>query len=240
MRFSIQLYSLREISEKPQDFLALFPKLKEMGFDGVEFAGYHGLGAEELRRALDEAGLVTTGTHLGLDDLKPERLAETIAFCKTLGMTRIGVGSAPHGSPAETAATCAALAAAFEAAKPQGITIYYHNHEGEFRPFEDGACAMDQLLAACAIQLDTYWSFCAGVDNEAFLHQHKDRVCSLHIKDGMGREGRALGEGNCDLAAVVRAAKAIGLEWLVLEDESLGQGLASVAKGIAWLKRNAV
>jgi len=222
-----------------KSFLALFPQLKALGFDGVEFAGFHGLGAEELRAALDGAGMVATGCHVGLNDLKPDNLPATIAFCKTLGMDKIGIGGAPHKNPKETAESCAVLKAAYDAALPQGITIYYHNHSGEFEPFKDGTLAVDMFKQACALQVDTYWSFCAGADNYAFITENRDRISSLHIKDGMKREGRALGEGDCDLAAVVRAAKEIGLEWLVLEDESRGSGIDSVAKGAAWLKANA-
>ena len=207
MKFSVQLYSLRDLVKDGPSFLALFPKLKALGFDGVEFAGYHGLSAEEIRAALDAAGLVATGCHMGLDDLKLENLQGTIEFCKTLGMSAIGVGGAPHRTARATAKSCTVLKKASAAALPQGITIYYHNHSGEFKPFRNKVLAIDMFKEACVLQVDTYWSFCAGVDNEKFLTENKDRICSVHIKDGKGHDGRALGEGNCDLATVVRMAK---------------------------------
>jgi len=239
MKFSLQLYSLRDMAKDQESFLALFPKLKALGFDGVEFAGYHGLSAETIRAALDDAGLVATGCHMGLNDLRLENLPATIAFCKTLGMDMIGIGGAPHATAKMTAKSCTVLKKAYAAALPQGITIYYHNHSGEFKPFRNGVLAIDMFKAACALQVDTYWSFCAGADNYRFITENRDRICSLHIKDGVKREGRALGEGDCDLATVVRAAKEIGLEWLVLEDESRGGGIESVAKGAEWLRANA-
>jgi len=239
MKFSVQLYSLRDITPDKESFLAIFPKLKALGFDGVEFAGYHGCSAEELRAALDDAGLVATGCHMGLGDLKLENLPATIAFCKTLGMDKIGIGGAPHATARMTRKSCTVLKKAYAAALPQGITIYYHNHSGEFKPFRNKVLAIDMFKEACALQVDTYWSFCAGADNYKFITENKDRICSIHIKDGKGHSGRALGEGECDLHTVVRAAKEIGMEWLVLEDESRGSGIESVAKGAAWLKANA-
>jgi len=239
MKFSVQLYSIRDMAKDQESFLALFPQLKALGFSGVEFAGYHGLSAEKIRAALDDAGLVATGCHMGLNDLRLENLPATIKFCKTLGMDMIGIGGAPHATARMTAKSCTVLKKAYAAALPQGITIYYHNHSGEFRPFRNGVLAVDTIKAACALQVDTYWSFCAGADNYKYITENKDRICSLHIKDGVGHSGRALGEGNCDLAAVVRAAKDIGMEWLVLEDESRGGGIESVAKGARWLKENA-
>jgi sugar phosphate isomerase/epimerase len=239
MKFSVQLYSLRDVTPDGESFLALFPKLKALGFDGVEFAGYHGLEAGVIREALDGAGLVATGCHMGLNDLTLKNLPATVAFCKTLGMEMIGIGGAPHATARMTAKSCAVLKKAYAAALPQGMTIYYHNHSGEFKPFRNGVMAIDMFKEACALQVDTYWSFVAGADNWTFLTENRDRICGVHIKDGKGREGRALGEGGCDLHTVVRAAREIGLEWLVLEDESRGDQMESVAKGARWLRANA-
>jgi len=238
MKFSVQLYSLRELARDAGSFLALFPELKAMGFSGVEFAGYHGLDAEAIRKALDDAGLVATGCHVGLDNYKPDKLQETIDFHKILGMSAIGLGGAPHATAKLTQKSCAVLAKAYPVALEQGMTVYYHNHSGEFRKFRNGRTAIEYFKEACALQLDTYWSFCAGVDNYQFITENKDRISSLHIKDGKGRRGTALGEGDCDLRAVVKAAKEIGLDWLVLEDETTGAGLESVRKGAQWLKAN--
>jgi len=239
MNFSLQLYSIRDMIKNGDDLLAVFPKLKEMGFDGVEFAGYHGLDAEVIRKALDDAGLVASGAHIGLDNYTPENLQATLDFHKALGMKTVGLGGAPHGTPKKTKKTCAILADAYKIAKEQGMTVYYHNHASEFIPFEeDGTLAIDYFKEACELQIDTYWSFIAEVDNYKYITENKDRICHLHIKDGEGAQSAALGEGECDLHAVVRAAKDIGLPWLVLEDETRNQGLESVKKGIEWLKNN--
>ena len=240
MKFSIQLYTLRDMVKKPEELPSLFPKLKELGFDGVELGGEIKPGeAENIRRALDEAGLVATSAHFGLDDLKPKKLQKTIDFCKILGMPMVGIGGADHGTKRKAAKSCAVLKAAGEAAAAQGITVHYHNHESEFKPYKDGTLAIDLFLAACPLELDTHWSFCAGVDNYDFLTKHKDRICAIHIKDGVGKDTRALGEGDTDLAAVVRGAKAIGMEWLVLENDTpKPDGLSDAARSMAWLKAN--
>jgi len=240
MKFSIQLYTLRDQIKVPADFLALFPTIKAMGFDGVELGGdCHGIDAEDTRRALDDAGLTATGAHMDLKDLRPKNLQKTIDYCKAMGISKIGIGYSDHHTPKKAAKSCAMLKKASDAAALQGITIYYHNHESEFRPYKDGTLPIDLFQAACALQVDTYWSFCAGADNFAFLTENKERISSIHIKDGVGRDTRALGEGNCDLAAVVRGAKAIGLEWLVLENDTpKPDGLSDAARSMAWLKEN--
>jgi len=238
MRFAVQLYSLRDMVTDGESFLALFPKLKAMGFDGVEFAGYHGLSAEEIRKALNEAGLVAVGAHVDISDIAEEKLQATLDFHKALGLKRLGLWGAPHGDKKELAETCAVLSQASKIAQQQGITLYYHNHASEFEAFDDGTLPMDALKLACMLEVDTYWTHVAGVDSYEFITQNKARVCHVHIKDGIAGEACALGEGNCDLYAVVRAANEIGLEWLILEDETRHQGFKSVQLGIAWLNKN--
>ena len=47
-----QIFSARD--EAQQDLYAVLKSLKEMGYDGVEFAGFYGHSAEEVRAMLDE------------------------------------------------------------------------------------------------------------------------------------------------------------------------------------------
>ena len=238
MKFSIQLYGLRDMVKNRSEFPGLFPQLKALGFGGVELWGVPEDPAA-YRRALDDAGLAATSAHFGLDDLRPENLRKTLDACKILGMPMMGIGGAAHGRPKDTEASCAVLKAAHEAAQREGVIVHYHNHADEFKPYKDGTRAIDSFMAACPLELDTYWSFCAGVDNFAFITEHRDRLCAIHIKDGVGRKTKALGEGRCDLAAVVRGAKAIGLGWLVLEnDDPAPDGLSDAARSMAWLKAN--
>ena len=50
-KVGIQLYSVRDAME--QDMDATLAKVKEMGYDYVEFAGYFGKSAEEVKALLD-------------------------------------------------------------------------------------------------------------------------------------------------------------------------------------------
>lgn len=239
MKYAVQLYSLRHHMENGENFFDILKKVKDIGFDGVEFAGYHGYTAEEIKAKLDEYGLVAAGTHMGLKDLTAENLPATIKFCSTLGMNKIGIGGAPHKTLEEVTATSAVLKYAYDEAKKQGITIYYHNHCEEFHPLEDGRYPIDILKAACALQIDTYWSFYAGVDNYKFITENKDYITALHIKDGIDGTPKALGEGNNDLLAVSKAARDIGMEWVVLEnDDPEPDGISDITRSMKYLKEN--
>ena len=61
MKIAVQLYSLRDIIKgSGEELLAILPKIKALGYDGVEFAGYFGVDAATLRAALDSSPSVRT------------------------------------------------------------------------------------------------------------------------------------------------------------------------------------
>lgn len=239
MKFAVQLYSVRDHMERGEDFLEVIKKVKEIGFDGVEFAGYFGHSAEELKECCDSLGLEVVGTHIAIENYLPENLQETLRFHKTLGCKYIGVGGADHDTYDECVTTGKILGDAGKEARKLGMDTYYHNHTEEFTPIKDGATAEDIIGSYCKLELDTYWSFCSGIDNYKYLVENKDKIVLVHIKDGIERKPKALGEGECDLKKVVDGVKAIGLDWVVLEnDNPTPTGLEDIKRSYAWLKAN--
>ena len=59
---AVQLYSVREDCAK--DLPGTLKAIAKMGYKGVEFAGYHGRSAKDLRRMLDDLGLKVAGSHI--------------------------------------------------------------------------------------------------------------------------------------------------------------------------------
>src|SRR6266849_5897184 len=61
---SVQLFSVR--GDCGKDFDAALKQIAEMGFDGVEFAGYYKYGGDAagLRKKLDELNLKAAATHV--------------------------------------------------------------------------------------------------------------------------------------------------------------------------------
>lgn len=236
MKIAVQLYSVRDCINSGEDMLEVLGKIKEMGYEGVEFAGYFGLEPEVLKARLDELGLVCVGTHLGVDSYSPENIQKTIADAKALGMKCMGVGGGAIGTLSELFNTSATMSYGAAVAEKEGIKVYFHNHIHEFEPLES-ITPMDMLIKACALEVDTYWSFCAGVDNYKFITENADKICLLHVKDGIDRVPKALGEGECDIEAVVNGARDAGIEWLIIEnDDPEPNGLADVERSIKYLK----
>lgn len=234
MKFAVQLYSLRDLIHNGDDFLKILEEVKKLGFEGVEFAGYFGLSAETIRAKLDELGLVAVGTHIGLDDYLPENIEKTTAFHKTLGCLAIGVGGAAH----DTVEACEHTGDVLKkGAELSGFATYYHNHTEEFTPLANGKTAMEIISARTKLEIDTYWSFYAGVDNYRFITEHKDDILFIHIKDGLAGKPKALTEGDNDLDAVIRAVKETGIEWVILEnDDPVPDGLSDVARSMHYLQ----
>ena len=46
MKFAVQLYTLRDLIHSGGDLINILKDVKAIGFDGVEFAGYRDLDAE--------------------------------------------------------------------------------------------------------------------------------------------------------------------------------------------------
>lgn len=239
MKLAVQLYSLRHDYTNGEEFLEILGKVKELGFDGVEFAGFAGLEPEVIKARLDELGLTAVGCHMGLDDLKEPKLEETVKTAKALGMKYIGIGGAPHSTEEDVKILGDIFAHANEKYADEGLKFYYHNHTEEYEiKFGDRLC-MDVIADSAYLEVDTYWSFCGGADNYKYLTETKDRIILLHIKDGIDRKPTALGEGNNDLLSVFKAAKEIDMEWLVLEnDDPVPTGIEDITRSMAYFKAN--
>lgn len=230
--------------ENGENFLDILKKVKELGFDGVEFAGFHGYDAETLKKTLDELGLVTVGAHMNLDnDMAPGKIEGTLKFMQTLGAKTVGIGGADTSTETALNHVIEVMGNAEKEAEKVGMKVYFHNHTREFsEPLYNTVpgTIFDRIKEVCFMQIDTYWSFHAGKDNYKLITENRDRIVHLHIKDGLDGTPKALGEGNNDLDAVVRAARDNGIEWLILEnDDPEPDGLSDIARSMVWLNAHA-
>ena len=64
---AVQLYSVRDSVEA--DMASALRKIKDMGYDGVEFAGLYGHSADYIRGLLDAIGLVPISAHVPLVEM---------------------------------------------------------------------------------------------------------------------------------------------------------------------------
>lgn len=237
MKFAVQMYSLREQCKSPEALLKTLEAVREIGYEGVEFAGYQGLPAKALKEKCGALGLTVVGTHNNPVELF-ETLDQTIAFDRALGCENIVLAWAPTETAEEVAELVERLAAAAAQAAQAGLRVLYHNHSHEFKLI-DGVYPLDRIKTACLLELDTYWSFHAGIDTPRYLRENRGRIGLIHLKDGKGGTPCALGEGENNIPAILRAAREIGAQWAVVENDApVPDGLSDVARSLEYLKNN--
>ena len=70
MKIGVQLYSVRD--EMERDFEGTLKRVKDMGYDCVEFAGLFGRSAAEVKALCDAYGLIPISAHVSLDDMRED------------------------------------------------------------------------------------------------------------------------------------------------------------------------
>ena len=236
MEYGLQMWSVRDASEK--DLANALKKVAEIGYKYIEFAGFFNHPAEEVKAMLDEYGLIVSGTHSGLGDLDND-FAGTVKYHKTIGNTNYILPGAPWDTKAALDSTIEKLNKYKPMLAAEGITLGYHNHDGEFKPNKDGQIAHEEMEKRTDVnfEIDTYWAFVAGRDPIETITRLKDRVKIIHLKDGtLDKHGNALGEGEAPVAAVREKAIELGMR-MVVESEGLQPtGLEEVARCMKYLR----
>ena len=237
MEYGIQMYSVRDLTEKNMD--EALRQVSELGYKFVEFAGFFGIPAEEIKAMLDKYGLKVSGTHTGWKEIA-EHFEETVAYHKAIGNKNIIIPGADLSTREKLDALIALINEAQPKLKEAGIALGYHNHSHEFIETAYGAHIHEELEARTQVEfeIDTYWAYVAGLDPIALLERLGDRVRVIHLKDGFadGR-GMALGEGTAPVAAVRDYATAHGLAMVVESETCNPTGIEEVGRCMAYLNQ---
>jgi sugar phosphate isomerase/epimerase len=238
----LQLYSVRQ--QCAQDLPAVLREVSRMGYQGVEFAGYHGHTAEDLRKLLDENKLQCCGAHTGLDTLNEANFAATVAFHQIIGNRFLIVPGMPE-ERLETAAACKETAALFnhlaQKAKQHGMFVGYHAHNRDFKPI-DGQTRWNLLFSNTSpdvvMQLDVGNCLDGGGDPYAILRQFPGRSRTIHLKEHGGPPGAPIGEGIVNWKEVFTLCESTGhTEWYIVEHENTTAPLQSVQACLENLKK---
>ena len=138
----IILYSVRDRitaapdnSGVPYGFAQVLERIAQLGYKEVEFAGYtqhesilgRQITPQEIRKILDDNGLVANGTHTTIN---PATFSQQMDIAQTLGMRNIGTGADPTNSPYRSDWDAAADVwnDLGRQARARGLRLYTHNH----------------------------------------------------------------------------------------------------------------
>jgi sugar phosphate isomerase/epimerase len=233
----LQLYSLR--AQFAKDVPGTLDEVKRWGLRYVELAGTYGLTPEQFKAQLAERGLVPIAAHFPYEEYRDN--PEAVALkAKALGLKYSGCAWIPHEGDFDEK-TCRAAAEVFnragEALAKHGLKFFYHCHGYEFQPFGQGTL-FDLLMRETkpkfvSYEMDIFWVVFPNQDPVKLFQQYGKRWELVHLKDMKKgtptgaltgstdvKNDAALGAGQMDLPAILRAAKKAGVKWYFIEDES--------------------
>jgi sugar phosphate isomerase/epimerase len=185
-RVGVQLYTVRDAL--PKDFDGTLAKIAAIGFKEVEFAGYAGKSAADVRDALKRHGLAAPAAHVDYPSLG-EKWPQVLQDAATIGHTHVvnpWIDESIRKEPDSWKRIADTFNKAGEASRRAGIQFAYHNHHFEFEPVK-GVLPFDTLLQSCdpelvKFELDLCWIAAAGRDPLDYFARHPGRFPLVHVK----------------------------------------------------------
>ena len=233
----LQLYSLR--NEFKKDVPGTFAKIKSWGITKVEDGndGTQGYTLNEYKALLAKNNLEIVSASAPFEELKnsPETV---IKRAKDYGSKYVVCFWIPHKDTIFTIDDTKLALNVFNKAgkrmKAAGITLVYHPHGYEFRPYKN-ATLMDYMIEKSEyfdFEMDVYWFAHPGEDPVEWLRKYPNEFKLMHLKDCQkgvvgNQNGQSdvetnvtLGSGQINIPEIVTEAKNRGLQYLFIEDES--------------------
>lgn len=247
----VQTYTFRRsIGADPAKVL---DTIKMMGFTEIE-GGSGRMLPQDFKKLCDERGISIPSTGVGYDDLI-NKIDSVVWRAKMLGAKYVMCAWIPHQNNVLTFENAKKATEDFNHAgkilKENGLILCYHAHGYEFQPYEDGTL-LDYIFKNTnphyvSFEMDIFWIQFGGGNPTALLNKYGKRWKLMHIKDmrkgikkdlsgGTSTENDvALGTGELNLPAILKAAKKIGIKHYFIEDESSNITI-QVPQSIAYLK----
>jgi sugar phosphate isomerase/epimerase len=217
-------------------------KLQSMGIKYIEGTGARGLTREEYKKLLDRYGFDVVSGGVNFERLENadsiRNVIENLAF---YGAEYAVCYWIPHPGDDFTFDHMKKAVQVFNQAGKQfaaaGIQLLYHPHGYEFRTYPGPGTLFDYMLEQTDpryinFQMDVFWIRNPGQNPAAILRKYPGRFPTTHLKDRMvgsidnpnGRQDRernvVLGDGDVNIAEVMKAAKETGVKYHFIEDES--------------------
>ncbi len=251
-QIGLQLYSLR--NEIPKDVAGSLALIKSWGIQEIEGGGTYNLTMEEFKALCKTNNLKMVSIGAGFEELEKDPAA-VAAKAKEFGAKYVMCAWIPHSGDDFTLANTEKAIAVFTSAgkvlKEQGISLCYHIHGYEFRPYEGGTL-FDLMVNKLDpkyvnFEMDVFWVKHPGQDPVALLKKYPGRFPLMHLKDRQhgtpdSQSGHAdvetnvvLGKGDVGIAAIMKVAKKLGVKHFFIEDES-SHAVEQIPLSLSFLK----
>lgn len=247
-----QAYTYR--NSFPNGLEATLDTIQSLGITELEVGNLYGKTAAEFKALTDARGIKIPS--YGVDyNLLVKDPDEVVSNARALGASFVMVAWIPHDGNGFGLEDAKRAARDFNKAgkilKENGLTFCYHIHGYEFKPYKNGTLfdyiAENTHPEYVSFELDLLWAVHGGADPVALLEKYGNRWKLVHLKDlKKGVQGDhtgstptendvALGTGQIDIPAAIKAAKKVGIKHYFIEDESADIA-TQVPQSIAYLK----
>lgn len=243
LKVGLQLFTVREDLER--DFEGTIEKIAQLGYQGVEFAGFYGRSADQINELLKKNNLEVVGSHTQYNDLLNDAQS-LIDYNKAIGNKYIIVPYLSEEQRGNWPEIFANLRKFAEVCNQNDVVLLYHNHDFEFTEKIGDSTVFDALYSELPadliqVELDTAWVQYSGYDPIEYIEKYAGRLPLVHWKDFKrtddGIQMMELGEGEVPIARVGDAADKAGAEWIIVEqDNSLQAPMQSIEQSINWVK----
>jgi len=189
----VQLYTVDK--ELKADVEGTLRKIRAIGYQEVETAGFGGLPAKAFRAALGNAGLKCNSSHFfNFGSADPGPLfeeANTLGIHYTVTSAMSMFTDKPAGQVMDAndykamAEFCNELG---RKAKQAGLQLAYHNHNTEFKNLGPGKTGYEIFIEntdtdLVKLELDCGWMVAAGHNPVQYFQHYPNRYRMMHIKD---------------------------------------------------------
>jgi sugar phosphate isomerase/epimerase len=248
----LELYSLR--NQFKTDVPGTLALIKQWNIKEVEGGGSYGMPREEYKKLLQKNNLKMVSIAADFQKLANDPQA-AIDEAKFYGAKYVVCFWIPHNGNEfgieEVKKAVQVFSTAGKKLRENGLSLCYHPHGYEFRPYEGGTL-FDYFVKNTDsrylnFEMDVFWVKHPGQDPVALLKKYPKRFPLLHLKDrAHGTEGNhnghadvetnvILGQGDVGIAAIMKQAKKNKVKHYFIEDES-SRSVQQIPISVAYLK----
>jgi len=246
----VQAYTFRNYF--PKGMIETLDTIQGMGFTSIEGGGGR-ISPDDFRKLCEDRGISIPSTGAGYQELVDD--AQAVADrAKILGAKYVMCAWIPHDGDFNLKNAKQAVEdfnAIGKTMTENGLIFCYHAHGYEFWPHENGTL-LDYIIQntnsdEVFFEMDIMWVHFGGGDCVELLEKYPNRWKLMHLKDlkkgtpkdrsgGTPNENNvALGDGELDMPAILKAAKKAGVAHYFIEDES-DRIYDQIPKSIAYLR----
>jgi sugar phosphate isomerase/epimerase len=226
MRLACQMWGVKDFwydrPDKLAAFAEIFPKMREMGYEGVQCAAFLRVDADGLETLLNANGLAIADQPVSFEDIEDEaKTAQTVAFCRRFGIDFVYIPWYKAKTAEEWRLFCRRMDAAEARLKPYGIKVGYHHHTHELAEKVDGEYPWDILTGpgGARLEMDIGPVLDVGRVPAHELVKMKGRLPGgIHAKPVGATAAGAPGEQQ-EWPQIIAAAEKAGVKWIVVECE---------------------